>query len=212
MNKKYLTLIFCAILISIFSVTATLSFFTDQESDVNVFTSGKVSITLDETEVDELGNKISDKRVLENDYHLMPGYTYLKDPTVTIKNGSNDSYVRILIKINNISELKSIYGEDFNPNSIYTDWGTNWEYVNQKENDDSSITYEYRYKEVVNGLKGDNKLEPIFKAFNIPAKTTIGQLENLEDLEVVIIGQAIQKSGFSNADEAWNSFATQYGE
>ena len=80
MNKKYLTLIFCAILISIFSVTATLSFFTDQESDVNVFTSGKVSITLDETEVDELGNKISDKRVLENDYHLMPGYTYLKDP------------------------------------------------------------------------------------------------------------------------------------
>lgn len=212
MNKKYLTLIFCAILISIFSVTATLSFFTDQESDVNVFTSGKVSITLDETEVDELGNKISDKRVLENDYHLMPGYTYLKDPTVTIKNGSNDSYVRILIKINNISELKSIYGEDFNPNSIYTDWGISWEYVNQKANDDSSITYEYRYKEVVNGLKGDNKLEPIFKAFNIPAKTTIGQLENLEDLEVVIIGQAIQKSGFSNADEAWNSFATQYGE
>lgn len=212
MNKKYLTLIFCVILISIFSVTATLSFFTDQESDVNVFTSGKVSITLDETEVDELGNKISDKRVLENDYHLMPGYTYLKDPTVTIKNGSNDSYVRILIKINNISELKSIYGEDFNPNSIYTDWGISWEYVNQKANDDSSITYEYRYKEVVNGLKGDNKLEPIFKAFNIPAKTTIGQLENLEDLEVVIIGQAIQKSGFSNADEAWNSFATQYGE
>lgn len=212
MNKKYLTLIFCAVLISIFSVTATLSFLTDQESDVNVFTIGKVSITLDETEVDELGNKISDKRVLENDYHLMPGYTYLKDPTVTIKNGSNDSYVRILITINNILELKSIYGEDFTPNSIYTDWGTNWEYVNQKENDDSSITYEYRYKEVVNGLNGDNKLEPIFKAFNIPAKTTIGQLENLEDLEVEIIGQAIQKSGFSKADEAWNSFATQYGE
>ena len=212
MNKKYLTLIFCALLISIFSVTATLSFFTDQESDVNVFTVGKVSITLDETEVDELGNKISDKRVLENNYHLMPGYTYLKDPTVTIKKGSNDSYVRILIKINNILELKSIYGEDFTPNNIYTDWGTNWEYVNKKENADSSITYEYRYKEVVNGLNGDNKLEPIFKTFNIPAKTTIGQLENLEDLEVEIIGQAIQKSGFTKADEAWTSFATQYGE
>ena len=55
-------------------------------------------------------------------------------------------------------------------------------------------------------------IEPIFKTFNIPAKTTIGQLENLEDLEVEIIGQAIQKSGFTKADEAWTSFATQYGE
>lgn len=212
MKKKYLIIIFCAVLISIFSIATTVAFLSDQESKVNVFTIGKVSITLDETEVDELGNKLSDKRVIENKYHLMPGYTYLKDPTVTVKEGSNDSYIRILITINKVLELKSIYGEDFTPNSIYSNWGENWQYIGKKENADSSITYEYRYKKVVNSLNGDNKLEPLFQNFTIPGKTTIGELENLEDLEVKIIGQAIQASGFKTANDAWSSFASQYNE
>lgn len=212
MKKKYLLFIFCAALISFISIKATTAYLTSMKTKVNVFTVGQVKIILDETEVDELGNKKSDNRVIENKYHLMPGYTYVKDPTVTIKNDSNDAYIRILITLNSIVELKAIYGEDFTPNSIYSNWGENWTYVGKKENDDKSITFEYRYKEVVNGINGDKKLEPLFTNFTIPGETKQSELESLEELNVKIIAQAIQKSGFENEQEAWNSFAIQYNE
>lgn len=212
MKKKYLLFIFCAVLISFISVGITTAYLTSMKTEANVFTIGKVVITLDEAEVDELGNKISDNRVNENKYHLMPGYTYLKDPTVTVKNGSNDAYVRILITINNIVELKAIYGEDFTPNNIYSNWGKNWIYFDKKENEDKSITYEYRYKEVVSGINDEKKLEPLFNEFTIPGETKQSELESLEELNVKIIAQAIQKSGFENERDAWNSFAIQYNE
>lgn len=212
MKKKYLLFIFCAVLISFISIKATTAYFTSMESEVNVFTVGKVGIILNEAEVDELGNKKSDKRVIENKYHLMPGYTYLKDPTITMKKGSNDAYVRVLITLNSIVELKAIYGEDFTPNTIYSNWGENWLYVGKKENADKSVTFEYRYKEVVNALNGDKKLEPLFEKFTIPGETKKSELESLSELNVKIIGQAIQESGFENEQDAWNSFATQYKE
>jgi len=80
------------------------------------------------------------------------------------------------------------------------------------ENSDGTITYEYRYKKVVNGENGDNKLEPIFTSFVIPGEATINDLENIEDLEIIVKAQAIQKSGFNNDDEAWEGFKKQYGE
>ena len=212
MKKKYLLFIFCVALISFISIRATVAYLTATKSEVNVFTIGKVVLTLDEAEVDELGNKKSDNRVYENKYHLMPGYTYLKDPTVTVKKGSNDSYIRVLITLNSIVELKAIYGEDFTPNNIYSNWGEKWSYIGKKENDDKSITYEYRYKEVVNGLKCDKKLEPLFEEFTIPGETKKSELESLEELNVKIMAQAIQKSGFENEQDAWNSFAIQYNE
>ena len=212
MKKKYLLFIFCAVLISFIAIGVTTAYLTSTDDNVNVFTVGKVSITLDETEVDELGNKISDKRVNDNKYHLMPGYTYTKDPTVTIKKGSNDSYIRILITMNKNIELKAIYGEDFTPNDIYSNWGENWEYIDKKITEENVYEYEYRYKNVVNGLDGDKKLEPLFEKFTIPGKTTISELESLKDLKVKIKAQAIQASGFENAEEAWDSFVTQYNE
>ena len=97
MKKKYLLFIFCAVLISFISVGITTAYLTSMKTEANVFTIGKVVITLDEAEVDELGNKISDNRVNKNKYHLMPGYTYLKDPTVTVKN---------ILEANNIKTTK----------------------------------------------------------------------------------------------------------
>lgn len=212
MKKKYLLFIFCVALISFIMIGVTTAYLTSTDNEVNVFTVGKVSITLDETEVDELGNKISDKRVNENQYHLIPGYTYIKDPTVTIKKGSNDSYIRILITINKNSELKDLYGENFTLNDIYANWGENWEYIGKKVVEENVIEYEYQYKNIVNGLNDDNKLEPLFEKFTIPDKTTISELESLKDLKVKIKAQAIQASGFASVKEAWESFATQYKE
>ena len=40
-----------------------------------------------------------------NSYKLMPGTTYTKDPTVTVKAGSEESYVRMKVTFNNAAEI-----------------------------------------------------------------------------------------------------------
>ena len=96
MKKKTIFIMLFTIFILLFSIGVTVAYLTDEEKTTNVYTIGKVSIALDETDVDELGVPIKDaNRVYENQYHLMPGYTYVKDPTITVNAGSNDSHVRI---------------------------------------------------------------------------------------------------------------------
>lgn len=212
MKKRYLLIIFCTLIISIFSVGLTVTFMTDRKKDENVFTIGSVSIALTESKVDELGNVIGNEKSNNNTYHLMPGYTYTKDPTIIVEEGSEDSYVRILVTINSIVELKGLYGEDFVLEDIYSNWGIKWILTNKKTNSDGTITFEYRYKDVVNGLNGEKKLEPLFTNFTIPASATVGELENLANYKIIIKGQAIQKSGFTTDKEAWQAFEKQYNE
>lgn len=46
-----------------------------------------------------------EERVKENQYKLMPGMTYTKDPTVTVKAGSAESYVRLKVTFNNAKAI-----------------------------------------------------------------------------------------------------------
>ena len=212
MKKKTLLIVLSILLISIFSISTTIAFMTSKETDNNTFTIGNVSIKLVESKVDELGNKTGEETSITNVYHLMPGYTYTKDPTIIVEDKSSDSYVRILITLNNVSKIKDIYGEDFSLEDIYSNWGENWIYTTKKDNSDGTITYEYRYKDVVDGENGDIKLEPLFTEFTVPGQTTRNELENLQELKVTIKGQAIQAASFKNADEAWKGFVKQYSE
>ena len=207
MKKKLLLLMFGLTVCSMVSVFTTMAYLTDVDEVSNTYTVGNVDITLDEANVNELGVLIDNSRVKENSYHLMPGYTYIKDPMVTVLNGSENAYVRMLITINNVDGLKDIYGSDFTLEDIYTGWGENWKYVSTDNNVDNVITYEYRYKNIVNGLDGDNKLESLFQKFSIPVDTTIEQLEKIKGLEIKILGQAIQSDGFEDADAAWKTFS-----
>lgn len=207
MKKKLLLIVFGIMGVIGTSVFTTMAFLTDVDKTSNTYTVGNVDIVLDESNVDELGMLIDNDRVQENEYHLMPGYTYVKDPMITVLNNSDDSYVRILITVNNIDGLKDIYGEDFTLEDIYDGWSEDWVYNSKDESLENVITYEYRYKKIVNGVDGDNKLEPIFKNFSIPGETTSLQLEEIQDLKIDVVGQAIQAVGFENADAAWNAFS-----
>ena len=44
-------------------------------------------------------------RVTENDYKLLPGHTYVKDPTVTVLTPSVASYVRMKVTFNNADKI-----------------------------------------------------------------------------------------------------------
>ena len=105
-RSKALLLTLCAVLLVAASVLGTMAYLTSTDSVENTFTVGSVAITLDEAEVDENGTPVEGAaRVKSNEYKLMPGHTYTKDPTVTVEKGSESSYVRMKVTFNNASDI-----------------------------------------------------------------------------------------------------------
>lgn len=100
-KSKALLLTLCAVLLVAASVLGTMAYLTSTDTVTNTFTVGKVEIKLDETDV----TNPNGPRVKANSYKLMPGTTYTKDPTVTVKAGSEESYVRMKVTFNNATEI-----------------------------------------------------------------------------------------------------------
>lgn len=94
--KKVLAMLLAVLMIVTATVAGTVAWLQDTTTEVkNTFTEGKVDITLDEGKVDETG-KFEDggtTRVTTNDYKMIPGNEYDKDPTVTVENDSEDCYL-----------------------------------------------------------------------------------------------------------------------
>lgn len=117
-KSKALLLTLCAVLLVAASVLGTMAYLTSTDKVENTFTVGNVKITLDEAKVDVNGTPVEPaERVKANEYKLMPGHTYTKDPTVTVKAGSEKSYVRMKVTFNNASALIALctdpeYAED----------------------------------------------------------------------------------------------------
>lgn len=110
-KTKALLMSLCAVLLVAASVLGTMAYLTDSKDVKNTFTVGNVAIKLDEAKVDENGTQVVDKddnpvaRVTENEYKLLPGHTYTKDPTVTVLAPSVESYVRMKVTFNNASQI-----------------------------------------------------------------------------------------------------------
>lgn len=209
-NRKILLLSLCMAAILTVSTMGTMAYLADQESVVNTFTIGSVNIELNETAVTPDGQPIEGaQRVKENVYHLVPGGTYVKDPTVTVINGSEDAYVRLLVTINEIADLKTLFGETFLPEVFVSGWDRDkWPCVNVSEAIDDSVTYEFRYITTVNAKAGtDVVLDALFDTVTVPDSLTSEQLQNLGDLRITVVGHAIQANGFDSADQAWEAFA-----
>lgn len=218
MKKMYKKLLcaLCVIALVAVSVMGTLAYLVDEEEVVNTFTVGDVDITLDEAEVDENGVPVQGAdRVTGNEYHLIPGQTYVKDPTVTVAAGSEEAYVRMLVTITKFSELKAIFGDDFLPENYVTGWdAAKWPCVGITDNGDNTVTYEFRYHTTVGNREStdDLVLEPLFTAFTLPGTVDGEQLKTLsegEGLKITVEGHAIQASMLADADAAWAAFDAQ---
>lgn len=113
-KTKALLMSLCAVLLVAASVLGTMAYLTDSKEVNNTFTVGNVSIKLDEAKVDDMGNLVKNQdgtladRVTQNAYKLLPGHTYVKDPTVTVLTPSVASYVRMKVTFNNATELIKI--------------------------------------------------------------------------------------------------------
>lgn len=123
-KSKALLLTLCAVLLVAASVLGTMAYLTSSAEVENTFTIGKVEIKLDEAKVTADGIPVEGAaRVTANSYKLMPGTTYTKDPTVTVKAGSEESYVRMKVTFNNAAALMEMLPsadnlEDYTPEEI----------------------------------------------------------------------------------------------
>lgn len=212
-TKKSILVVACAIMLVVMSVMGTMAYLTDTKTVTNTFTVGNVQIELDEAIVDENGNATNDRTEEGegNEYHLLPGHTYVKDPTVTVKAGSEESYVRMLVTITDFTDVKAVFGDDFLPQYFVDGWDNGkWVTTNTVTVDveNNTATYEFRYYTTVNTVDGgDQALEPLFTHIKVPGEVTNNDLAKLEDMDIIVVAHAIQAYGFNgNADAAWAAF------
>lgn len=238
-TKKALVLALCMMLVSVMSIFGTIAYLTDDDSAVNTFTVGKVTLSLDEADVNENGTLASNERVKGNEYHLIPGHTYIKDPTVTMGEDSELAYVRMLVTVENIDQLEAALNEEkyyaaaqdgskvFLLQDLCLDkdgnntWASDkWIYEGYDEYtevvDEEEITngvYEFRYYKVVNDETAPfegGKLEPLFGTITVPGEDVDNnEIAKLEDVKITVIAHAIQAPGFATDDLAWDAFDKQ---
>lgn len=98
MKKKIIALCLVVCLLAIAIIGGTLAYFTDNDSEKNTFTVGKVDIEVSET------NKINGEVVANAFENIMPGTKITKTAVVT-NNSSETAYVRAVVHLNNESGL-----------------------------------------------------------------------------------------------------------
>lgn len=191
-KSKAILLVLSALLLVAASVFGTLAYLTDtSEVAKNTFTVGKVDITLDEAKSNEYGvaNTTAD-RVTGNEYKLIPGHEYSKDPTIHVASDSEDCWLFVKVE-NGISDIEA---ED---NNIAAQMETNgWGAV-----DGADGVYAYQYVVSANGNVN------VFSTFTLSGEADVS---NYADAEITITAYAIQADGFTTAAAAWNAAPAEW--
>lgn len=200
--RKALLMTCCALALMAISVGATLAYLTDSEAVTNVFTVGKVDISLDEAKVNEDGEVISGDRVQENKYHLIPGKTYHKDPTVHVKGDSEDCWIFVKVE-NGLAAIEAAKGEtEASKNIKYQilHKGIGWQELEGEED----VYYLKHSKQA-----GDKKYL-VFDHFTLAGKDlTNEKLAEYAEAEIKVTAYAIQMAGFDTAEDAWKAGCEQ---
>lgn len=223
MTKKTILTILSFVMVAMISVMGTLAYLTDSESVTNTFTIGQVDIVLDEAKVDKDGKVVGSERVDKNEYHLIPGKTYTKDPTITVQTNSEESYIRMIMTVHNASAVQTIIDNhqlgDFS--ALIGGWEKEvWMYEGFSENTEANtISFEFRYEKPVGAGDTAEELPALFETLIVPENVNGTELKALYDpngdanyddgFKMVIVGHAIQKAGFEDADAAWAAFEKQ---
>ena len=210
-KRKALLLTFCAVLLVVASVLGTIAYLTANDKVTNTFTVGQVAIKLDEAKVDLNGTPDKGaERVQANSYKLLPGHTYTKDPTVTVRSGSESSYIKMTVTFTMANELDAIFAPDgADLTSIFKGYNpANWiAKGNTKNTADNTRTYEFWYKDAVGAPTADVALDALFDSITVPNDITGEQLATIQGMKITVNAYAIQADGFKTAEEAWAAFS-----
>lgn len=209
-RSKALLLALCAVLLVAATIFGTMAYLTSTDTVTNTFTVGKVNIKLDEAKANPDGSLVANAdRVKANEYKLLPGHTYNKDPMVTVLGGSESSYVKMTVTFSMADELDAIFAPDgANLTSIFNGYdAANWTYKgNTKDAAANTRTYEFWYKEAVAAPTADVALDALFDSITVPGEITGAQLATIVDMTITVNAYAIQADGFADAAAAWAAF------
>lgn len=228
--KKILISCLCAAALVTVSVLGTAAYLTDRKSVANTFTVGNVEIKVDEAKTENGVAADLDNRTEEgNQYHLVPGETYDKDPRMTVDANSEDCYVRMLVTVNCLDIWDAIIDRqsDFELEDVFQGYNNGfWDYYDEvRSADGKTITYEFRYEEIVEpgedygeyspGVvpstlvkdpEGNVILPPLFTEIKAPGFLTNQDLKDLHGdgtdpvgkFAITIEGHAIQAATFED--------------
>lgn len=186
--RKALLLVLCAILLIVASVMGTLAYLTDTADKVtNTFTVGNVSfaeVAIDEADADEYGVADATARTDEgNEYKLIPGHNYAKDPVIYMSATTEDAW--LFVKINN--GIAAIEAAD---NTIADQMLANgWVVINEAKG---------IYGHTAKVSKNDD-IET-FESFTI---ATDANVASYGDAEITIEAYAVQYDGLTSVQDAW---------
>ena len=235
-KKKALAAIVAVALICCVAIGATLAYLQDTTNVAkNTFTLGKVDIFLDEAVVDKDG-KATDERTYTgntdtfNDdfgYLAIPGKAVDKDPTIHVVADSEDCYVRMKVTLDNAANFIKVF-KAHNPSATndvaaaialipecFVDYDEDvWKVDGasfDQTNDTVTVTFNYIGSKATDGIvpKSDAQtdLEPIITAVMLPTFVTNSDVAIFPNgFSVEVIAEAIQATGFDDADAAWTAF------
>lgn len=192
-TKKALLLSLCAVMLVTASVLGTMAYLTSTDEVVNTFTVGNVAITLDETDVDNSTPGEND-RDQANEYKLMPGKEYVKDPIVHVDADSEDCYlfVKVANEIADIEDTKTVL-EQMGEHG--------WVAVDGAEG-----VYVYTQNDVLAVVKGDTDVT-VFDTFKVSGNVDNDTLASYTSKKIDVTAYAIQADGFDGktASEIWTA-------
>ncbi|MCR4963726.1 MAG: M73 family metallopeptidase [Firmicutes bacterium] len=187
--KKKFTLGLTLIMLLALMVMGTYAYLTSTPETVsNTFTIGDIEITLDESPVDEYGvvDATVSGRVTENDYKLVPGHTYVKDPTVHVLADSEACWLFVKVE----DELTAIEDATTIANQITAN---GWTAL--------GATYPGVYYKEQAAVTADTDVA-VFANFKVKSDA---DLTNYNNKKIDITAYAIQKDGLSTAADAWTA-------
>ncbi len=212
-KSKAVVLTLCAVLLVVASVMGTMAYLTSKDSVNNTFTVGKVKLILDETKVDEYGEKYLDSddssvsessavKVQANTYNLVPGHTYIKDPTVHVKAYSEDCYV--FVKVEN--GLASFEATDDSTIAKQITTTNSWTQLTDKDGKDVAGVY---YKSV--SKSADDQDLAVFSNFTLADNAnTINGWSDLSSANIKVTAYAIQQDGFTASVAEYQAWEVVY--
>ena len=182
---KPVTIVVSVATIATVAITSTFAYLTSTpDSITNVFTVGKVAISIEETTGDT--------------YKMIPGNVYDKDPCITVEDGSEDCWLFVKVEENNNTA----------PNGSYINYEVNsndWTLVPGETN-----VYYYAGNDATatEGTKSyvlkDSKVKIDENNVTSEYVATLDSEEKYPKL--IFTAYAIQKANIDTVDKAWAQF------
>ena len=200
MKKKILmalALIGCAVVLVAGTIAGTVAYLTSTSGTLkNTFTVGNVSITMDEAKVNVYGEQDGAIRVsgsaddaVANTYKLIPGHTYVKDPTIHVAAGSEACYLFVKVE-NGISAIEAT-GATIEAQMTANGW--------------KSLANDIWYKEAAVDARNAAQDVAVFSTFTLATDADLDGDPDYSAAVVKVTAYAVQADGFTTATAAWGA-------